>query len=393
MTNKALAKLYEVPKLKDKDTTGHDEIEYLFEKTKDPVFGKTIELRSYNTILNNYVPNWKPAEDGGVHTTWGFRAASGQLDSSRPNILNLGKHTKLGQRFRRIVVAPEGYSFVEADKKSFHVASLGYLANDKDYLRFAGLDPHSIFTSYIMPSDWGSPISFNWSDGEILLACKEIKKRSKAEKEKSGIDIRQDVAKPCVLGNQLGLGPHKLWYKNRRSIKSKAHAEELQSVLAALFPKVEGWKRDTIELADRQTYLKDPWGHIQFFFEIYTWRKNQYTGRWEKKRTDEAEKALALLVHGTAFGMLKYQHLQMEEAGVNERFNFINSIHDSLMFMPRDDELHECIESNLQYLNAPCPVLVNEATGPEGLVVKVEISKGKNLQDWGEENKEGMREI
>jgi DNA polymerase I-like protein with 3'-5' exonuclease and polymerase domains len=384
MTNKALAKLYEVPELKGKETSGADELEYLFDKTKDPVFGKTLELRRLNTIINNYIPNWKPQEDGRVRTTWGFKAASGQLDSSRPNVLNISKHTEIGKRFRRIIVAPEGYSFVEADKKSFHVASLGFLANDNDYLRFAGLDPHSIFTSYIMPSNWGSSIGFNDSDSEILGQCKEIKQRSKAEKKQTGIDIRQDVAKPCVLGNQLGLGPYKLWYKNRRSIKSKAHAAELQEIIAKMFPKVERWKEETIELANRQTYLIDAWGHVQFFYEIYTWAKNKYTNRWEKKRTDEAEKALALMVQGTAFGMLRYQQKEMEEVGLNKRYNFVDTIHDSLVDMPKIHEIDECISDCIKYLDKPCPILVNEATGKEGLVVKVEVSVGKNLADMEE---------
>src|SRR5580698_169496 len=141
MTNKALAKLYEIPELKGKKTSGADEIEYLYEKTGDEVFAKILELRRLGTVINNYIPNWEPDKDGRVRTTWGFKASSGQLDSSSPNVLNISKHTKLGQRFRRIIVAPENYSFVEADKKSFHVASLGFLANDSDYLRFASLDP------------------------------------------------------------------------------------------------------------------------------------------------------------------------------------------------------------------------------------------------------------
>jgi DNA polymerase I-like protein with 3'-5' exonuclease and polymerase domains len=393
MTNKALAKLYEVPNLKGKDTTGKDEIEYLFEKTGDLVFGKTIELRSYNTVINNYIPNWTPAADGAVHTSWGFKAASGQIDSRAPNVLNISKHTKLGQRFRRIIVAPPGYKFVEADKKSFHVASLGYLANDKDYLRFASLDPHSIFTSYIMPNSWGSAISFNDSDAEILGQCKEIKKRSKAEKEVTGIDLRQDVAKPAVLGNQLGLGPHKLWYKNRRSIQDEGHAKELQSVIKQLFPKTDRWKQDVIDLADRQTYLMDDWGHIQFFYEIYTYKKSKFTGRWEKKRTQEAEQALALLVQGTAFGMLRWEMLQMQTEGILEKYQFNNTIHDSLVFMPTSKDVEQCCRDVEQIMNSPCSVLTNNATGPDGLVVKVELSSGQNLANEGKDNLEGMKEI
>jgi hypothetical protein len=44
-------------------------------------------------------------------------------------------------------------------------------------------------------------------------------------------------------------------------------------------------------------------------------------------------------------------------------------------------------------MNQPCERLVNEATGPEGLVVLVEGAKGKNFADWdSNRNPEGMKE-
>lgn len=410
MTNKALAKLYEVPKThKDnKDTTGKDELELLAWKLEkaghpDPVFQNTIKIRSYDTIINNYIPNWQPDEHGRVHTQWGFTAASGQLDSRSPNVLNISKHTETGQRFRRIIVAPTGYCFVEADKKSFHVATLGYLANSRNYLRFSQLDPHSIFTSYIMPTEWGKPVQFNWSDDEIMAACKEIKKRSREEKDRlgdRGVDLRQDTAKPCVLGNQLGLGPTKLWRQNRRAIRDVEHARELQGIIAGLFEEVEECKEQIIKQADRDTYLKDEWGKWQFFYEVMRWDRDQKTRRWKKVRTSEAEKALAFRVQGVAFGMLKYESLILEEKGYNERYNFINTIHDSLVFMPLLTDRDKCISDVSSVMCSPCPVLVNEATGPGGLLVKAEIETGLNLAHVDEHcrifkdgNKDGMRDV
>ena len=394
MTNKALAKLYEVPELKGKKTTGKDAIDYLFFKTGDEVFGKTIEIRSLDTLINNFIPNWEPKKDGRVHTTWGFTAASGQLDSRNPNILNISKHTKNGQRFRRAIVAPDGFKILECDKKSFHVATLGYLADDKDYLRFSQLNPHSIFTSMICPKDWGvEPILLSWSDKDVLEASAEIGRISKKDKERSGVDIRQDIAKPCVLGNQLGLGPRKLYYKNRRAIQSEAHARELQAVIAQMFPKVEKWKSWIIDKADKETYLIDEWGKVQFFFEVFRWNKNEY-GRWTRTRTNEAEKVLAFRVQGVAFGMLKYEHLRMEERRINERYNFINSIHDSLVFLPKDNMVSKAKEEIEEIMNDTCERLVNDATGPKGLIVRVVSSIGENMANYHEvKNPGGMREV
>ncbi|HXB12693.1 MAG TPA: DNA polymerase, partial [Bacteroidia bacterium] len=191
-----LADDYEVPiSLKTKrETTSKQELEEMFINTNDPVLEKVVRIRSYDTNINNYLPNWKPSKDGRVHTTWGFTAPSGQFDARRPNILNCSKHTEFGNEFRGIIEAPPGRVFVEFDKKSFHVGTLGYCANDKGYIRFSQLDPHSILGSYIAPDIIGGSISLKWSDEEIIEASREFKKRSKAKgKELHGCDIRQQL--------------------------------------------------------------------------------------------------------------------------------------------------------------------------------------------------------
>lgn len=392
MTNRALAKLYEVPDVKGKKTTGKDELQYLYDRTGDPIFGNVIKLREFDNVLNNYIPHWAPGADGRVHTTWGFIAASGQLDSRDPNILNASKHTDLGQRFRRTLVAPSGYMWVELDKKSFHVATLGYLANDPTYIRFSQLDPHSIFTSYIMPPEWGEPIDLGGPDSDIRLQCKIIKTRS-ALKE-GGIDLREHTAKPCVLGNQLGLGPRKLYRQNRKAIRNEEHARELQGKLDERFPIINPWKDCTIRLADTQGFLRDDWGKKQRFYEVMRWALDKQTGKWKRVRTDQAEKVLAFSVQGTAFGMLKYEHLQMEPKGYNERYNFVNSIHDSLLFLPRITDVSRCIADVGPIMNSPCSRLVNDATGPAGLLVRVEVTAGRNLAKYNKlTNPEGMREV
>ena len=82
----------------------------------------------------------------------------------------------------------------------------------------------------------------------------------------------------------------------------------------------------------------------------------------------------------------------MEGRGYNEKFNFINTIHDSLVFMPTMDDMEEYCSSISSIMCNPCHVLCNEATGPEGLIVKAEVAMGGNMADYDEEsNKEGMR--
>lgn len=401
--DKYLAEYYEVPVVprvdkktgerSDKESTGVKVLTELFEVTGDRVLEAALELRSVGTIINNFIPNWKPADDGAVHTTWGFSAASGQLDSRKPNVLNCSKHTDNGQRFRRTIEAPEGYTFVEFDKRSYHVATMGFEANSKQYIRFSQLDPHSIFASWIMPNDWGTPIDMNSSDEEILEQCAYIKKRSGTPGE---LPVRQ-IAKPCVLGNQLGLGYMKLWAQNKKLIESPKKAKELQARLAERFSEVEAAKARIKEAAHNQKFLINDWGYIQWFYEIFKWHYSKRFARWVRGNGTDAEKALAFAVQGDAFGEIKWNLLEAERLGYNEKWNFINSIHDSVIYMPRVSDLEQCIVAIYNLFSRPCGVLVNQATGIKGLQVGVEISVGRNWQKqdyFGKgTNSEGMREV
>ena len=400
--DKELASLYVVPTIPkidketgarvDKETTGKQVLQDLIYETGDTLLETISEYRSVSTTISNFIPNWKPDSSGRVHTEWGFTAPTGQKDSRRPNILNCSKHTDNGQRFRGIIEAPVDHVYVEMDKKSFHVATMGFLANSRDYIRFSQIDPHSIFTSYIMPSSWGKPVDLSLSDDEIREYCAYIKGRSKNH----DVDLRQKVAKPCVLGNQLGLGHRKLYKQNRKYINDETHAKQLQLRLNGIFDNVVPKTQQSIlEQAHRYPHrLLLPWGRVQWFHEVFSWRYSRKWQKWMRVHGPMAEKALAFPVQGLAFGEIDWNLLEAEDRGYNEKYNFVNSIHDSVMFMPHIRYLVECIQNVYNLFTRYCSVLVNEATGPLGLKVGVEVSVGKNWRNYHpEKNPEGMREL
>lgn len=394
-----LAKDYEVPiSLKTKrETTSKQELEEMYLATNDKVLERVVKIRSYDTNINNYVPNWKPRSDGRVHTTWGFTAPTGQFDARRPNVLNCSKHTEFGNEFRGIIEAPKGRIFVEFDKKSFHVGTLGYCANDSSYIRFSQLDPHSILGSYIDPTIIGQSISLKWNDEDIKRACGEFKRVSKERgKGTHGIDIRQQLAKPTVLGNQLELGPKKLQRQNRRFIeyvyereriyhKGKGYsAEGLQKIISDMFPKEVAYKQLVKEKAHVEKFLVNEFGRIQYFYDVYSFTYNKRTREWNKRDGDGAREPIAFRVQGCAFGMITDELLEMERQGLCEEHQFVVSIHDSVVMMPEIGKLDRCIESVVKIMNSPCKKLVNEATGPEGLRIKVDCSVGPNWREMRE---------
>lgn len=386
---KELFEDYEVPlSLKTKrPTTSKQELEEIFFNTGDAVLEKTVRIRSLDTNLNNFLPNWEPKKDGRVHPVYGYTAPQGQINSWSPNSQNCSKHTEYGKRFRSIIEAPPGYCFVEADKKSFHIAVMGYNANDKDYIRFSQIDPHSIFGSHINPDIIGCVISLKWSDDQIKQAAAEFKKRSKAIKEKDplhGIDVRQDLAKPSILGNQLELGAKKLQRQNQRYIHTVAEADKLQKMLAELFFKPEKYKEQIKEKAFRQRYLINEFGRIQYFFDVFHFQYDKRRMKKNKKDSDGAREPIAFRVQSPAFGMITEELLELDRLGACEEHNFMVTIHDSLIFMPEIKKKDKCIELLHNVMSRPCKYLVNEATGPEGLKVAVDISVGQNWRDMEE---------
>jgi hypothetical protein len=404
VNERKIAKLWEVPTNHDgKETTSKAEIELLSEKVgADPVLDNVLDLRSISTNRKNYIPNWRPNPlTDCVHTTFGFSAASGQIDSRKPNVLNVSKHTDYGQMFRGIIEAPEGWEFLEADKKSFHVATCGYRANDASYIRFSQIDPHSIFTSYIMPKEWGKPIDLSLSDDDIRDRCKWIKNKCKEEEKAGRVNIRQRQAKVVVLGNQLGLGYRKLYWQNRKYIKDQNTARGYQLELANLFSKVEQMKTDVTHQAYRQTYLINEFEYIQWFYDVinWTWNKklNGGKGGWDERAGDGARDAVAFMVQSPAFGMIKDEGTRIEpriHALTGLPLAFRLSIHDSLIFLYPTKYREGVVKIVLDEMNKSCGKLVNEATGPMGLKVGVEYTIGRNWREYHKDtNPEGMREM
>ena len=295
--------LYRLPTVrgqKDKDgnaktTTNAKALGEIVERTGDTLLANVVQVRSIDKIIKNDLKNWTPDENNLVHTEWGFKANTGQFDSRMPNVQNASKHSAVGKRFRGIIIAPSGKVLIELDYKAFHVALFGFLSNDRDRIRFSQLDPHSIFGSWI-ELDGVQPIDMAWSDQDILEACGEFKRKYK--------DIRQGTCKPCVLGDQLGLGAFKLWNQNKKYIRDQEYAEFLQQKLAQRFPKGVVFKEKLLEQVHVQKYYKNYFGRISQFYEAYkfVWDANRKC--WDRKHGKDTEAIYGNAVQSNAFGMI-----------------------------------------------------------------------------------------
>lgn len=403
---------HKVPvKLDGNETSEAKELERLAIQTKDTMYDGIIEYRQINKMLTNDIPNWEPSQrTGAVHTEFGFLPATGQLNSRSPNVQNANKHKPLGKRFRRIIrarsyrdgrYAGRRRRLVECDYSGFHAIMLGREAQSQRYVNISRADAHSWLTSYVI----GKPVEYPQVYTEA--AYKDFKAKLKIIKKEYKV-IRDTQSKPTILGVGLGLGPRKMYWMNRErfdpklnmvvGIKDEGQSKKLQGVLKELLPELFEYQTNIKKIALDQTYLINRWGMIRWFFDV---------------QGEDGEAAIAFNVQGNAHGMLRwvlrrlheevlyacdrreygfdYPHIsgRWDVISALERFHFINTIHDSLLFEPWEDDVEECIRTVEAVMTTPCVVLADKKVCPQGLIVGVESMVGENWAEWDEKKNTG----
>lgn len=354
-----------------KETTAAIEIMRLSRATKDPLYAAVIGYRKAQTILKTFLKGWKPGADGLVHSTFYFDPATGQLSSRRPNVQNAPKHDDpefggYAKVFRSMIRARPGYTILEFDFKSFHAQTLAFEAQDADYLRLAKLDIHSYLAAHLV-HDPDASRCLGWDNEKLGRYLSGIKKAYKF--------VRDNKAKRAILGYGFGMGYTKLYDMNKESFDSKWEAKKVVEMLNRIFPVAAAW-RDTIrQQAHEQGYLISRHGYIRYFWEVMKF----HNGVWQPGGED-SESAIAFLPANDAFGEIKDRILVISERGLDERYGFINTVHDSLVFHCKDELCACAIEEIKAIMEEPSKILVN-AIAPQGLSVEVDVQGGPS---WGE---------
>lgn len=372
-----------------KETTVKAEIEKLAEETGDPLYPLILEDRSLLKLLTNEIPNWEPDHNGRVHTHFGYYPAQGQLDTREPNIQNASKHTKLGPKFRGVVRARPGHKIVELDKAGFHAIMMGREAHSHKYMDLARRDIHSFVGSYLDPPSIPYEL-LRSNEGEFMDRLARFKRDHK--------HTRDYIAKKAILGIQFGLGYKKLFWLNKTSFETEAYAKKVIELILGdregrvegLFGEVRQYQRDIRLQAHRQGYLINNFNFIRWFTEVLAWKK--YGQKWMPRPGAESEEAIAFMPASNAHCMIKEEVLDLYRSGACEKYNFINWIHDSLMFEPPLSLLEECINVVHGRMIQPCLRLADPEMCPSGLSVGVDVLVGDCWRDYHpEEAKDGMR--
>lgn len=446
-------KKYKVPTMRNKmgerETSAKDKLQPLWEETGDDFLYKIIYVRELDHMLNTYVgtgkkEGWKLGSDSRVHAEFLFKPSNGQLSTS-PNIQNSPGHgtkystagyEKLAQQFRRTITAKPGHSLLSADWSAFHINTLAFEAEDRDYMRVGRIDPHSFLASEILLSslpmklmklkskkpdhidhaDWIAKIKI---DEETLQRLGTFYDWLKYDDDKLAIELswmkknqkftRNSQAKPAILGMGFGMKEGKFFNQNRHTFKTKAEPERILKIMRSRFPKTfEDYPEKIKALADQQTYLITRYGYIRRFFNVYDWRllakprapknsnekiiRTKRGDYWLRRDGDSANEAIAYLPANDAFGFKKEcmrELAQYERDGIVrnlcKEYGIVNEIHDDLIFEVEDSKLIEAATIVKAVMQSPAKYLKN-AICPDGLITKVEVKSGHNWAEMKEMN-------
>lgn len=185
----------------------------------------------------------------------------------------------------------------------------------------------------------------------------------------------------CILGIGFGLGYRKLFNQNREYFEGEKDAKYVLDLIQALFPKVFSWqKRRRASLINGQPSFKGPyiltrWNFIRWFYDV---------GRWDFRRDklepgDDYNECVAFEPANDAFGMMRWNMLELERLGWLERARLCNTVHDDLWLETPLDVIDEAIPAIWKVLERPCPHLVDPKVAPEGFACEVECQSGSNL--------------
>jgi len=291
-------------------------------------------------------------------------------NSRNPNITNVPKHGRLAKPIRKMFRdSVGGKLLVEWDKKSYHIMTTGWCARDKQYMRMGRLDMHSFVTWHFLKLPKADQL-FDLPDEELRAQLKWLKSDEKRR------HVRDFQVKRAVLGIGFAMGVNKLYDMNREYFDSLAQAKKLKDMLKDLFPKVFRWQDQIKEQAHRQGYLMNDFGAIRWFYEVIA-----PDGRGGWKPGDQAEEAVAFLPASLAFGDMRELMKEVARRGLDEKWEQVNTVHDSLVYLVEPGRLEEHCREMHPVLAAPSKVLVDPELAPGGLVIDVEPNAG---EDWSE---------
>lgn len=352
-----------------------------------PIYAVAREVRKVRKA-RGYAKAWIPDEDGLLygqfkHVPETFRLS--QADHNFQNVSHRG-NAPYAKELRRLIVAPPGYSLVEADSSSIEAVFSGKLMGSASYMAMAKSGIHAA-----------------WALSKLGLEVNSLNiKRAKSPEDYAdfwkargddpeAIQILYETKKRTVHGVTYGMGA-KLLHESYPEYFPVTTVHDARSGLMkrcplctaqaeiddfyAFVPDLQQWHKDTRDWAFKHGYLQSPWGFRNYYYSVYSWD----TAKQQYKLGGDSKAVVAFQPqHANAMFQrenLKLVHGAIKKMGkVGKWFMPANGyVHDSIGLRVPDDDITKAQELLVEIMNRPIKQFDN-------LQVGVATKSGKNWQD------------
>jgi len=331
-----------------KITFDADAINLLIKKyPKDPLYPTILKHRKVSKLLGTYIGyqletgklhgGMPVGPDGRIHTIFSRNASTLRFTSKEPNLQNLPRPNPkdpndLANIIRNLVVAQPGSILYARDFSGIEAVLTGYFSLDPKYIRLAKHDVHTYYTVYALYElEGGARIKaydlpdMDWPDDRLFPYLEDLKSRFKHE--------RNSLYKHLVHAAnfmQGAKGAADKIFSETGIMYPTATVQKVMDVYYALFPKIKLWHRNTLDEAQKEGYLRNPFGYVHKFSRVYDYKKE--FGEWVKKPGADSNRAIAFKPQSTAVGIITEAILRLyfdryEEAGKYLRLQ----VHDELL--------------------------------------------------------------
>jgi uracil-DNA glycosylase family 4 len=357
----------------DNYTMNEETVTKLLKKhPNDPLLRLVLKHRSVQKLYGLYGPEGlEVGDDGRVHTHFSDNPSTFRFASYGPNMQNIPR----GSVIRNLFVAAPGHVLGARDFSGIEAVLVGYLAHDRDYTRLAKMGVHDYVNAHIAVERGLLPASdlpdLSLGDTELHAYLQHLKET---------LDETRPVAKMVVhMSNYIG-SPLRMYQTSPDLFENTAAAEHVQGLYFEIFPKIKEWQAQTCRLADRQGYIKSPYGLPQRFYQVYTYKQDPETGQWTKVMGDDAKRVAAANPQHMAAAIMRRSIYDLRNSWVRPFLRL--TIHDELLWEcpeTKGDLVDEAIRTVMEKENTELPLDESWGMGPY-LAIGTEAKFGTR---WG----------
>ena len=170
----------------------------------------------------------------------------------------------LSKIIRNLIIARPGQIFLARDYSGIEAVLVGFFACSPRYIRLSKMDVHSYYTAYALNQLDGRVSTadlpdFNWPDDRLKEHLAGIKKEFKRD--------RNELYKHLVHGANFMQGPkgarEKIFRETGIEFPLKT-VTKVMDIYFELFPEIRKWHKAVGLQADRDGFLRNPFGSVSY---------------------------------------------------------------------------------------------------------------------------------